>query len=1021
MTAAKQTSARDRFLVLLRDDILKLDLAELDFGIYRILNYRRREIDAFLDTELPRQIDTALKTLPGAPSDDEQGRIFHHLYTFFSRYYDDGDFVTRPRRGRNAAYSVPYNGQDVHFWWATKGSHYVKSGERFASYVWRDGARAVRIEVAQADVEKDNVKGAKRYYLPESLDEADGELRLKLTFRPLSTDEAKRYDRKRKADNEEEEEGDDAIEGRGAQERIFNAWLDGDGSREAKIPAGVDKALLRKHVARYVAGQSSDFFVHPQLGDFLSGELEYYLKNEFLEIWDRADGDALARERGKLRVVRDIGSALIAFLAAIEDVQAQLFEKRKFVLASDWLARASALPHGTAVKALIDAACANAAQVNEWLGWLGEKPLPKNADANKVGKRGTELLKAWPHLCIHTQHFDEAFKYRLLGLFDDIEAATGGVLIHAENYAALRTLEYAYKQRVKCIYIDPPYNTGKDDFLYNDALGQHGTWATMMLGRLLIASILVKPDAALFASIDHNERERLDYLLGKVFGEDNRLGEIVWHNVTDNNPSQVALEHEYVECIGATIEARAAPWKSPISNAKDALIRIGNDLVEKHGNTPNLQTAYREWFRDNKAFLGRLDRYKYIDKDGVYTGSQSVHNPGKEGYRYAVMHPDTRKPCKQPLMGYRFPKKTMDQLLADGRILFGDDETKIIELKVYAHEFEDKRSSVITLDGRAGANELRALFAGVLPFKNPKPTGLIEELVPFVAGAKQCIADYFAGSGTTAHAVINLNREDDGARNFVLVEQGEYFDTVLLPRVAKVIACPDWKDGKPKEGVAMTGDETHWSQRSPKLVQVLRLERYEDSLDALELPSEADARRAGQMSFAGDTLLRYVYEATAAKNCVTLNHTGLARPFDYTIPQTQNGAPTLVPVDLAATALLLLGLHAVRVRDVQRKLGKTSLRYVIIEARPNGKPQELHLLFLRDCDDTLIGEPLRKHAESEMQWLDQTIATHFGHKPGDYTTIWYNRNAVLSSPNGRSLDPEVTRRMLERAPVERSG
>ncbi|TMH68592.1 MAG: hypothetical protein E6H48_04690 [Betaproteobacteria bacterium] len=120
----KDTSAHDKFVGLLKDDILKLDLAELDFGIYRILNYRRREIETFLDRELPLNIDAALAKLPGAATEDER-RIFHHLYTFFSRYYDDGDFVTRPRRGRHAAYSVPYNGQDVHFWWATKGSHYT--------------------------------------------------------------------------------------------------------------------------------------------------------------------------------------------------------------------------------------------------------------------------------------------------------------------------------------------------------------------------------------------------------------------------------------------------------------------------------------------------------------------------------------------------------------------------------------------------------------------------------------------------------------------------------------------------------------------------------------------------------------------------------------------------------------------------------------------------------------------------------------------------------------------------------
>jgi len=267
--------------------------------------------------------------------------------------------------------------------------------------------------------------------------------------------------------------------------------------------------------------------------------------------------------------------------------------------------------------------------------------------------------------------------------------------------------------------------------------------------------------------------------------------------------------------------------------------------------------------------------------------------------------------------------------------------------------------------------------------------------------------------------VINLNREDGGSRRFVLVEQGEYFDTVLLPRIAKVIACPEWKDGQPKPGVAMTGDEEHWSARSPALVQVLRLERYEDSLDALELPSEEAARRAGQLSFAGESLLRYVHEAAAGKASVTLNHAQLSRPFALTIPQTRHGVPVPVEVDLATTALLLLGLHPVRLREVARE-HRVSRRYLFIEARPNGKPQELHLLFLRDVDDELTGEPARQSAVAERDWLVATIGQHFGRAPGDYACVWYNRDAILPSANGRSLDPEVIRRMLERAPQERA-
>jgi len=144
-TITATTNARDRFIQLLRQDILQIDAADLDFGLYRVLNHRRAEIEAFLTQALPDRIIQALAGLPGTASDDEAARIFNALYTFLSRYCDEGDFLPRPRRGRfAAAYSVPYDGSDTQFHWATKGSHYVKSDKRLvvqAADVQRDNAR----------------------------------------------------------------------------------------------------------------------------------------------------------------------------------------------------------------------------------------------------------------------------------------------------------------------------------------------------------------------------------------------------------------------------------------------------------------------------------------------------------------------------------------------------------------------------------------------------------------------------------------------------------------------------------------------------------------------------------------------------------------------------------------------------------------------------------------------------------------------------------------------------------------
>ena len=169
-----------------------------------------------------------------------------------------------------------------------------------------------------------------------------------------------------------------------------------------------------------------------------------------------------------------------------------------------------------------------------------------------------------------------------------------------------------------------------------------------------------------------------------------------------------------------------------------------------------------------------MDRYKYIDMDGVYTGSQSVHNPGKEGYRYDVIHPDTGRPCKQPLMGYRFPKETVNRLLSEERILFGEDESKIIELKVYADEFEDKLSSVFELDGRTGPYDLKGLFVeGKKVFSNPKPVLLLEKLISFTTRPNDICIDLFAGSSTLAHAVIELGCREGADRRFISIQYPE--------------------------------------------------------------------------------------------------------------------------------------------------------------------------------------------------------------------------------------------------------
>nr|MCR5820489.1 site-specific DNA-methyltransferase [Bacteroidaceae bacterium] len=376
------------------------------------------------------------------------------------------------------------------------------------------------------------------------------------------------------------------------------------------------------------------------------------------------------------------------------------------------------------------------------------------------------------------------------------------IYISGDNLDALKHLCKSYAGQVKCIYIDPPYNTGSDGFVYNDKFSfdaqslssklgisleqaEHildmkktsstsdAAWLTFMLPRLELAKDMLTKDGVIFISIDDNEQASLKLLCDEIFGVENFIGQIIWKNATDNNPTNIACEHEYILCYSRNKELIESAWKSNISAIKDLLIEKGKELNSLYKGDL-LQKEWKNWYRNHKDQLGPFADYKFIDEGGVFTGSRSVHNPGKDGYNYDIIHPITKKPCTPPLMGYRFPQTSMQKLIDEGRILFGEDETKLVEIKVYASEYQDKLSSVYVSDGRTGANELRKLFPEYKQiFKNPKSTDLIEHLLSFINLDNCYVMDYFGGSSTTAQSLYQMNAMDNGHRKYIMVQWQE--------------------------------------------------------------------------------------------------------------------------------------------------------------------------------------------------------------------------------------------------------
>lgn len=254
----------------------------------------------------------------------------------------------------------------------------------------------------------------------------------------------------------------------------------------------------------------------------------------------------------------------------------------------------------------------------------------------------------------------------------------------------------------------------------------------------------------------------------------------------------------------------------------------------------------------------------------------------------------------------------MARLLAEGRIIFGETEAKIPELKVYLRDVGFPLRSVFALDARKGSNDLDRIFAARDVFKNPKPVELLGHILPFIAVKGSVALDFFAGSGTTGHAVINLNREDGGQRKFILVEMGDHFDTVLLPRIKKVTFTPEWKDGKPKR--LATSEE---AERSPRIVKVLRLESYEDALNNLEtrrtpvqqsLLGAAEAQ--GTDGLKEQYLLRYMLDIETRGSQSLLNVQAFSDPTAYRLKVKRPGSDESreVNVDLLETFNWLIGL-----------------------------------------------------------------------------------------------------------------
>ena len=997
-------------------ELFRADAEELKFGIYRIINYRREQFQTFIDEKLPTIVDNALnanaeiestrqeiehlkeqiiqnfgngvldddgnlinetyRNTPlvqkylevveqvGSPlaRDQRADTVFNYLYAFFSRYYENGDFIPRRRYSQTERYTIPYNGEEVYLHWANRDQYYVKSGEYFSTYRFKSQDITVIFDIQNVDIEKDNIKGEKRFFIPLSAEtkyysERD-EVCIPFEYRPLTDDEKQDY-------------------GKGTQQDKIQGKINKESRKQIleqisdnfKIHAALDqpigtKTILEKHFENFTARNTADFFIHKDLEKFLNRELDVYIKNEVMPLSSRIFEDVHFQEDNLTQVgwietaklVNTIASQIINFLSHIEEFQKRLWLKKKFVLSTDYCLTLSRVP-----EEFYPEITKNTDQLNEWKDLFSIHEIDSDfIDADGIESLSVDFLNENPNLVLDTCHFTPNFKDRLLSHFDDLDNETNGLLIHGENFQGINLLTEKYRESLKTIYIDPPYNTGGTDFVYKNSY-QHSSWFSFMADRIAISHELLSQDGAIFISIDDNEVHHLRMLMNKIFGESNFIAQFFWMR-TATPPS-----------LSKTVRKKMEPI---ICYKKSKRLNLFGGQTEG-GDMPllNETNAIRqlEFPRDSFRRVNLKDGIYKAQRYGKIRLVEEIEVRNGQFLDSLIM--EGKFKWSQETVQDEIEAGTLFHIKSDKfSIRYERDQQK--RVKVPSNLITQKECQVGT--NEEANTELKEIL-GTNKFDYPKPTSLLKYLINMNCTDGDIVFDYFSGSGTTAHAVIDLNRQDDGKRKYILIEMGYHFDTVLKPRIKKAVYAEKWKNAKPVSR----------DSRLSHIIKYQRIESYEDALNNIEFTEPKHENLLLE-----EHPLSYMLESDTMGSPTLLNVAKLENPFSYQLTIVKDMQKRPQTVDLPETFNYLLGLF-VNTRhcyfDNDRRYlvykGTVEHKYVVIIWRETAGWKEED--WERDC------RFIEEHKMAE-----------------DATEVYVNTNSIV--PEAVPLDPIFKRLMFSK-------
>lgn len=867
--------------------------------------------------------------------------VYDHLHRFFERYYDEGDFISRryyaqENAGKAAPFAIPYNGEEVKLHWANADQYYIKTAEYFSNYSF-DITQAAEIRkmsdeekilkgfpnsplkihfriIDASEDEHGNIKAAedkKRFFVlyedsPVELNEQD-ELVINFEYKALPNG-------KNEVDSDTEMElkkhyGKNLNKGfmpnLAIAHKVINAVAKIEKAktyiRALTLNAPTDtisnRPLLVKYINQYTARNTCDYFIHKDLKGFLKRELDFYIKNEVMHLDDIENADALAVESylTKLKVIRKIATKLIEFLAQLEDFQKRLWLKKKFVTETNYCITLDRVP-----EALYPEIAANDAQRVEWVKLFAIDEIEANdGDLLNVGKQGysapltVEFLKQNDKLVLDTAFFSDEFKVSLVESIEDFDEQSDGLLINSDNFHALNFITERFSKQFDGIYIDPPYNTSSSEIIYKNSY-KHSSWLSLIQTRVELAKALHSGVGIICVTIDDVELPKLWTLLAEEYGWENHLGTAVIRINPGGRKAKrkLALQHEYALFFAPSFQT----------------------VVSKLPIEPEMKTH---------SYKQDLDGLWYEERNLRKEGQDSLAKPGAARFYPIYFDPKTGKLSTIEKFSveilpidtdgqkriWRRDKSVIDDMSASGDLFVKETRNGRQIYFKFRGGVEGETPKSFWDDVKYSASEhgtkiLDNLMGRLESFSFPKSPYAVRDCINVMSDSKYSqVLDFFAGSGTTGEAVINLNREDNGKRKYALVEMGDYFSTTTKPRITKVIYSSCWKNGKP------TSHDTGISH----CFKYLRLESYEDTLNNLVFDENPIRNRVMEQNptLREDYMLRYILNVETRGSQSLLNIDNIADPTAYTLKVKKPGSDAQVTkhIDLIETFNYLIGLR----------------------------------------------------------------------------------------------------------------